>query len=65
MNAKLGYPLWEVESFANLGKEKNFMYGALSLSKGEKGYVLAFVGTIDGKCTSIYSDSKIGIKKKE
>jgi len=41
------------------------MYGAYSISKGAKGYTLAFVGTIDKTCTRIYSESVVGIKKKE
>lgn len=41
------------------------MYGALSISKGSKGYTLAFVGTINGECTKVFSDCKVGIKDKE
>ncbi len=41
------------------------MYGALSISKGAKGYTLAFVGTIDKTCTKIFSEAITGIKKKE
>ena len=41
------------------------MYGAISTSKGKKGYTVAFVGTTNGTCTSVYSDCKVGIKKKE
>lgn len=41
------------------------MYGALSISKGRKGYTLAFVGTINSECTKVFSDCKIGIKNKE
>lgn len=40
------------------------MYGSLSLSKGRKGYTLAFVGTINAECTKVYSDCKVGIKDK-
>jgi hypothetical protein len=31
------------------------MYGSLSISKGEKGYTLAFVGTGKDDCTQVYS----------
>lgn len=41
------------------------MYGALSLSKGKGGFTLAFVGTINNQCTKVYSEVKMGIKKKE
>lgn len=41
------------------------MYGAISISKGKGGYTLGFVGTTNASCTSVYSDSRIGIKKKE
>lgn len=40
------------------------MYGAISLSKGAKGYTLAFVGTISNDCTKVFSDCKLGIKAK-
>ena len=41
------------------------MYGALSISKGKKGFTLAFVGTINNECTKVFSDIKMNIKKKE
>lgn len=41
------------------------MYGALSMSKGQKGFTLAFVGTINNECTKVFSDVKMNIKKKE
>lgn len=41
------------------------MYGALSISKGEKGHTLAFVGTINSECTKVFSACKYGIKDKE
>lgn len=31
------------------------MYGALSLSKGKKGFTLAFVGTSSNDSTKVYS----------
>ena len=65
MNAKLGLPLWEVpESLKAFGK-KNIMYGAYSVSKGAKGFTLAFVGTIDQACSKVYSEAVVGIKRKE
>lgn len=41
------------------------MYGALSISRGKKGNILAFVGTTSNDCTKVYSDCKVGIKDKE
>jgi hypothetical protein len=65
MNAKLGFPLWEIpESSRTFGKKK-VMYGGISISKGPGGFTLAFVGTIDKTCTKVYSQAVIGIKKKE
>ena len=41
------------------------MYGALSVSKGAKGFTLAFVGTINDQCTKVFSDIRMQIKRKE
>ena len=41
------------------------MYGGLSLSRGTKGYTLAFVGTINQECTKVYSCAKMKIRRKE
>lgn len=41
------------------------MYGALSISKGDRGHTLAFVGTINSECTKVFSACKYGIKDKE
>lgn len=65
MNAKIGLPLWQVPETLNAFGKKNIMYGALSISKGAKGFTLAFVGTIDKTCTKVYSEAIVGIKKKE
>jgi hypothetical protein len=43
MNIKIG----AVQKRHEYLKKKNLMYGALSISKGVKGYTLAFVGTIN------------------
>lgn len=47
MNIKVGAVPWEVQKRHEYFKGRNLMYGALSISKGEKGYTLAFVGTIN------------------
>lgn len=66
MNIKVGSVPWLVQKKHDYFiKNKNIMYGALSISKGGKGYTLAFVGTINGECTKVFSDCKVGIKDKE
>ena len=47
MNIKVGAVPWQVEKRHEYFKNRNIMYGALSISKGKKGYTLAFVGTIN------------------
>lgn len=64
MNAKVGKPLWEVQKSHPYFKDKKVMYGSLSVSGGKKGYTVAFVGTTNSSGTTIYSDCKLGIKKK-
>lgn len=44
MNVKAGGVPWEVQKRHEYFKKKNVMYGALSISKGSKGYTLGFVG---------------------
>lgn len=41
------------------------MYGAFSLSKGKKGFTLAFVGSLNTKNTKVFSQCRIGYKRKE
>jgi hypothetical protein len=65
MNAKLGLPLWEVKSKHPYFKEKKTMYCSISLSKGSKGFTLGFVGTTSSNSSSIYAETKTGIKRKE
>ena len=65
MNVKVGATPWEIKKRHPYFKGKNVMYGALSISKGKNGYTLAFVGTINDDSTKVFSDVKMGIKKKE
>lgn len=65
MNIKVGAVPWEVQKNHEYFKDKNLMYGALSISKGDKGHTLAFVGTINSQCTKVFSACKYGIKDKE
>jgi len=41
------------------------MYGAFSISKGRKGFTLAFVGTTNPELTKVFTFCKVGYKKKE
>lgn len=41
------------------------MYGAFSISKGKKGFTLAFVGTLNQENTKIYNYCKTGYARKE
>lgn len=65
MNIKVGAVPWEVQKNHDYFKGRNLMYGALSISKGQKGHTLAFVGTINSECTKVFSACKYGIKDKE
>jgi len=46
MNQKIGGTIWEVYKEAKEFNTK-MMYGAFSISKGKRGFTLAFVGTLD------------------
>lgn len=41
------------------------MYGAFSISKGKKGFTLAFVGTLNSENTKVINYCKTGYKRKE
>lgn len=55
MSTKIGGTPWEVAKNHNYFAKKSTMYGALSLSKGKKGFTLAFVGTSSNDSTKVYS----------
>ena len=64
MNVKIGLPIWKVIKKATYFKDKRVMYGAFSLSKGKNGFTLGFVGTTNDSSSDIFSESKVGIKRK-
>ena len=64
MNQKIGGVAWEVIQDEYFEKRK-VMYGAFSLSKGKKGFTLAFVGSLNSKNTKVFSQCRIGYKRKE
>jgi hypothetical protein len=41
------------------------MYGAFAISKGKKGFTLAFVGSLNSENTKVYNTCRIGYKRKE
>ena len=66
MNQKVGGTAWEIipEEGAYTTKKKT-MYGSVAISKGKKGYTLAFTGTIDKSFTKVFNYCKTGFKNKE
>lgn len=56
MNAKVGCAPWRVKTKHEYFQDKNCMYGAISISKGKKGFAIAFVGSISDDFTQIYSE---------
>lgn len=66
MNQKIGGVAWEIipQEGAYTSKKKT-MYGAIAISKGKKGFTLAFTGTIDNSFTRVFTYCKTGYKSKE
>lgn len=66
INQKIGGHAWEaVHSPNSYIAKRRVMCAGISISKGPKGYSLAFVGTIDAKMNRVCSFCKIGYRKKE
>jgi len=65
INQKIGGITWEVLRKSQYLDKKKMMYGAFSISKGKKGFTLAFVGTLNSENTKVYSFCKTGYKRKE
>jgi hypothetical protein len=40
------------------------MYGAFSISKGKKGFTLAFVGSLNSENTKVFNWCNVGYKRK-
>ena len=66
MNQKAGGVAWEIiqQKEAYISKVKT-MCGAFAISKGKKGFTLAFTGSLDSTFTRIFSFCKTGYKSKE
>lgn len=66
MNQKAGGAAWEIIQAENAyTAKKRTMYGAFAISKGKKGFTLAFTGTIDNTFTKVFNYAKTGYKSKE
>lgn len=65
INQKIGGTAWEVVRKSEYLSTKKMMYGAFSISKGPKGYTLAFVGTLNSVSSKIFTYCKTGYKSKE
>jgi hypothetical protein len=65
INQKIGGTAWEVVRKSEYLSTKKMMYGAFSISKGLKGYTLAFVGTLNPVSSKIFTFCKTGYKSKE
>jgi len=66
MNQKVGGTAWEIiqQEGAYTAKKKT-MYGSFAISKGKKGFTLAFVGTLDANFTKVFCYCKTGYTTKE
>jgi aubergine len=66
MNQKAGGTAWEIIPQENAYTSKmRTMYGSFAISKGKKGFTLAFTGTLDPLFTRIFNYCKTGYKNKE
>lgn len=66
MNQKAGGAAWRVQQQKEAYTvRKRTMYGAFAISKGKKGFTLAFNGSLDQNFTKCFSYAKTGYKNKE
>lgn len=65
MNQKVGGTAWEIIQENNYTGKMKTMYGSFAISKGKKGFTLAFTGTIDQNFTKVFNSCKTGYKNKE
>jgi len=66
INQKVGGTAWEMipQEGAYTSKKKT-MYGGIAISKGKKGFTLAFTGTLDNAFTKVFTYCKTGYQSKE
>lgn len=64
MNRKVGGVGWEVNRTEYFNKRTS-MHGAFSISRGRKGFTLAFVGSLNNSFTKVYNQCIVGYPKKE
>lgn len=65
MNQKIGGTAWEIIPEQGYTSKKKTMCGGIAISKGKRGFTLAFVGTIDTNFTRVFTWCKTGYKSKE
>lgn len=65
MNQKVGGTAWEIipQDGAYHTKART-MYGSFAISRGKKGFTLAFTGTVNNEFTKVFSYCKTGYKNK-
>jgi aubergine len=66
MNQKVGGTAWEIipQEGAYTARHRT-MYGSFAISKGKKGFTLAFTGTVNHEFTKVFNYCKTGYKNKE
>ncbi len=66
MNQKIGGTAWEIiQQEGAYTTKKKTMYGSFAISKGKKGFTLAFVGSLDANLTKVFCYCKTGFKSKD
>ena len=63
MNQKVGGISWQVKRTSYFQQRKT-MYGSFSISKGKKGFTLAFAGSLNSENTKVIVYAKTGYPKK-
>ena len=66
MNQKVGGTAWEIipQEGAYTSKKRT-MYGSFAISKGKKGFTMAFTGTVNNEFTKVFNYCKTGYKSKD
>lgn len=59
INAKVGGPLWKINTNSENIKKKKLMCAGLSISKGKSGLAVSLVGTRNLEMNHFFSDCKL------
>jgi hypothetical protein len=66
MNQKVGGTAWEIiPQEGAYTTKKRTMYGSFAISKGKKGFTMAFTGTVNNEFTKVFNYCKTGYKSKD